>query len=360
MRSMLASARHETCDNGRKGSASGDSQGPNRYTANVPSVVVSKLGRGERAPDFVLPSGGTPTRFYGCAGGTRTILVFFPIHGEEDCFALLEALTELTTFVVARREPKTELGVRVFIDAEGAVAAAYGVPEGVGRVVVLDPSLRVLRTLETEARSASAVAASVLDAVSELPRAEPQVVLAQAPVLLVPRALEPEVCEQLMEVWRTCGNQETGVETSERQMRTHAIRNELKRRRDHTVTDESLMKMLVRVVGRSVLPEVRRAFSYPATRFEGFKIVRYDSAMGGFFRAHRDNLSPATAHRRFALTLNLNEGYEGGELSFPEYGPIRYRPAAGEALLFSCSLLHEVTEVTSGVRFALLSFLFGE
>ncbi|MGH9334082.1 MAG: 2OG-Fe(II) oxygenase, partial [Vicinamibacteria bacterium] len=73
-----------------------------------------------------------------------------------------------------------------------------------------------------------------------------------------------------------------------------------------------------------------------------------------------DNLSPATAHRRFALSLNLNEAYEGGELSFPEYGPIRYRPAAGEALLFSCSLLHEVSEVTSGERFALLSFLFGE
>jgi predicted 2-oxoglutarate/Fe(II)-dependent dioxygenase YbiX len=266
----------------------------------------------------------------------------------------------LTTFVVARREPKTKLGARVFIDSDGAVSAAYGVTEGKGRVVVLDPSLRVIRTLETEAPMGSALAASVREAVSELPLAEPRVLLAQAPVLLVPRVLEPEVCEQLMEVWRTCGNQETGVETSEDRMRTHAIRNELKRRRDHTVTDESLLKTLARVVGRSVLPEVRRAFSYPATRFEGFKIVRYDGATGGVFRAHRDNLSPATAHRRFALSLNLNEGYEGGELSFPEYGPLRYRPAAGEALLFSCSLLHEVTEVTSGVRFALLSFLFGE
>jgi predicted 2-oxoglutarate/Fe(II)-dependent dioxygenase YbiX len=266
----------------------------------------------------------------------------------------------LTTFVVARREPKTKLGARVFIDSDGAVSAAYGVTEGKGRVLVLDPSLRVIRTLETEAPMVSALAASVREAVSELPGAEPRVLLVQAPVLLVPRVLEPEVCEQLMEVWRTCGNQETGVETSEHRTRTHAIRNELKRRRDHTVTDESLLKTLARVVGRSVLPEVRRAFSYPATRFEGFKIVRYDGATGGVFRAHRDNLSPATAHRRFALSLNLNEGYEGGELSFPEYGPIRYRPAAGEALLFSCSLLHEVTEVTSGVRFALLSFLFGE
>lgn len=323
-------------------------------------MVVSTLDRGERAPDFVLPCNGTATRFYGCAGGTPTVLVFCPVHGEAVAGRLVEALAELKALVVSRREPATDPGVRVFIDADGAVFTAYGVPEDKGRVVVLDPALRVLRTIEMESQSASTLAASAIDAVSELTRVEPQVLLAQAPVLLVPRVLEPELCEQLAEVWRTCGNEETGVETSEHGARTGAIRSEMKRRRDHTITDESLIKMLVGVVGRRVLPEVHRAFSYPADRFEGFKIVRYDAATGGFFRAHRDNLSPATAHRRFALSLNLNESYQGGELSFPEYGPLRYRPAAGEALVFSCSLLHEVTEVISGERLALLSFLFGE
>ena len=88
--------------------------------------------------------------------------------------------------------------------------------------------------------------------------------------------------------------------------------------------------------------EVAKAFAYEATRFEGFKIARYDAPEGRFL-AHRDNLSPSTRHRRFALTLNLNDGYEGGRLRFPEYGPMLYRPPAGGALLFSCSLLHEVT-----------------
>src|SRR5258708_12039748 len=37
------------------------------------------LGRGERAPDFVLPlQDGTPTRFYARAGGTPAVLVFWP------------------------------------------------------------------------------------------------------------------------------------------------------------------------------------------------------------------------------------------------------------------------------------------
>jgi hypothetical protein len=106
--------------------------------------------------------------------------------------------------------------------------------------------------------------------------------------------------------------------------------------------------------------ELAKAFAYRASRFEGFKIACYQASDRGFFGAHRDNLSPATTHRRFALTLNLNDGYQGGQLRFPEYGPELYRPAPGAALLFSCSHLHEVLEVTAGRRFVLLSFLFGE
>jgi predicted 2-oxoglutarate/Fe(II)-dependent dioxygenase YbiX len=108
------------------------------------------------------------------------------------------------------------------------------------------------------------------------------------------------------------------------------------------------------------MPEIRKAFCFRATGFEGFKIGCYDASTGGFFKAHRDNLSPTTAHRSFALTLNLNEDYEGGQLRFPEYGPQLYRPDAGAALIFSCSHLHEVMNVTAGRRFVLLSFLLGE
>ena len=67
---------------------------------------------------------------------------------------------------------------------------------------------------------------------------------------------------------------------------------------------------------------------------------------------------PSLKDRRFALTLNLNtEEYEGGELIFPEYGPHKYRPSSGGAVVFSCSLLHEALPVTKGRRFALLTFL---
>jgi predicted 2-oxoglutarate/Fe(II)-dependent dioxygenase YbiX len=178
----------------------------------------------------------------------------------------------------------------------------------------------------------------------------------QAPVMLLPRVLDAAYRERLIRVWEDEGSIETGVESSS----GDALDASFKRRRDHTVGDAQLLRELSSVVGRRVMPEVRKAFAFRATRFEGFKIGCYDASTGGFFRPHRDNLTPSTAHRVFALTLNLNDGYEGGQLRFPEYGNQLYRPAAGAALIFSCAHLHEVLDVTAGRRFVLLSFLYGE
>jgi predicted 2-oxoglutarate/Fe(II)-dependent dioxygenase YbiX len=47
-------------------------------------------------------------------------------------------------------------------------------------------------------------------------------------------------------------------------------------------------------------------------------------------------------------------------LSFPEFGPRRYRAPTGGAVVFSCSLLHQVDPVTRGRRHAFLPFLYDE
>ena len=59
-----------------------------------------------------------------------------------------------------------------------------------------------------------------------------------------------------------------------------------------------------------------------------------------FFGAHRDNGAPTTADRAFAVSLNLNDDFEGGELVFPEYAGLKVSPPTGAAAVFSCSLLH--------------------
>ena len=106
---------------------------------------------------------------------------------------------------------------------------------------------------------------------------------------------------------------------------------------------------------------IERAFQFRPTRLERYIVACYDSVVGGHFRAHRDNTTKGTAHRRFAVSINLNaEEFEGGDLAFPEYGPRLYRPPTGGAVVFSCSLLHEARPVTQGRRFAFLPFLYDD
>jgi len=114
-------------------------------------------------------------------------------------------------------------------------------------------------------------------------------------------------------------------------------------------------------LAKRLIPALRQAFQFEATRVERFIVSCYDAGEGGFFRAHRDNTTRGTAHRRFAVTVNLNaEEFEGGELRFPEFGPRSYRAPTGGAVVFSCSLLHEAMPVTKGRRYAFLPFLYDE
>jgi len=69
-----------------------------------------------------------------------------------------------------------------------------------------------------------------------------------------------------------------------------------------------------------LLPAIARAFHYPVTRLESYKVVAYDTANGGYFRLHRDNVTPDARHRRFALSLNLNADYAGGRSPGPACG----------------------------------------
>lgn len=112
---------------------------------------------------------------------------------------------------------------------------------------------------------------------------------------------------------------------------------------------------------RRLVPQIAKAFQFHATRIERYIVARYDAAEGGHFQAHRDNNTKGTAHRRFAVTINLNaDDYEGGDLAFPEFGPQTWRAPTGGAVVFSCSLLHEAKAVTRGTRYCFLPFLYDE
>ena len=179
-----------------------------------------------------------------------------------------------------------------------------------------------------------------------------------APVLTVPNVLSRADCRALIARWHEMGNAPGKVTSLVKGEQVERVYESLKKRRDHPLNDPVVLRPLLALIARRLGPELDKAFHYRAFKFDRVLIACYDAERGDYFRRHRDNQTPGTATRRFALTLNLNsEEHEGGELIFPEYGDYRYKPATGAAVLFSCSLLHEALPVTAGQRFALLSFL---
>ena len=251
-----------------------------------------------------------------------------------------------------------ELPFPVLSDMDGAVAARYGV-DGL-RAALIHPNARVFRYYDPSDNGT--LAAKVLEDARAIAELEPpRQILQQAPILLIPDVLPPDFCKKLIQTWESEGNQDSGFMVDKDGKTVGQYDYSAKIRRDHFINNASPLHAEARNwVVRRIVREVYKAFSFEATRLEDMKIACYDAARGGYFRPHRDNTTGATAHRRFAVSMLLNDEYEGGFLRFPEYGPHTYRPPAGGAVVFGCSLLHEATDVTAGRRFVLLTFLYGE
>jgi peroxiredoxin len=193
------------------------------------------------------------------------------------------------------------------------------------------------------------------------PVGAPTLAAVQAPVLVIPRVFEPGFCRKLIAYYEELGGKESGFMREIGGKTVGVYDSAIKRRRDQDILDETLRKSCMYRIHGCVAPEIQKAFQFRAKFIERYIVACYDETSKGFFHAHRDNTTKATAHRRFAVSLNLNTGeFEGGCLRFPEFGPQLYVPPAGGAVVFSCSLLHEATPVTAGKRYAFLPFLYDE
>ena len=113
-----------------------------------------------------------------------------------------------------------------------------------------------------------------------------------------------------------------------------------KRRRDFHLTDPGLIANLRARIGRRICPEIKKAFQMRPTRVERDLVARYDSETGGHFGPHRDDTGMSVAHRRFAVSIDLNADFDGGEISFPEYSPRTSRLLPAQR---SCSPLRSCT-----------------
>ena len=345
-----------------------------------PGVEYISLEAGDPAPQF--SQRGLSGHFnLSNLGGGFTVLAFFLTSSMGVGQAVLDIIGqrkrifdgETIRFVGITLDQKDETrlsdapGFQTVLDSDGKVARRYGVipskaPPGTTtiqfrpRLIVLDPRLRVTANIElkTDGSDAQRIIADI-EALPALAAAEPPLF---APVLIVPRVFPAELCRQLIAGFETQERPETGVVSqTTAEGSTVVIDRDFKRR---TITDPAMIDTFKAMIKRRLLPEIAKAFQFQVTHIERHVISRYSAQEKGHFRAHRDNNSSATRYRRFATSINLNSEYEGGTLRFPEFGPQTFKPPVGGAVVFSCSLLHAVSEVTQGERYAYLPFFYDD
>jgi len=326
-------------------------------------------GFGESLPFFAAETDGIQRYAIDVAAGRWIVLMTFlslSRPGALEALQAVEARADLfndadAAFYGLSTDPadrfqrglaNATIGRRYFWDFDRKVARLFGADPC---VLLVDRGFRIVMTAPL------ARTADVLERLAQELNAEPLGQSAHAPVLTLPRVFEPEFCQSLIGYFKVREPDVSGFAAVRDGRTVNLVDARFKRRLDVTIEDDALISAIRDRIRRRLLPAVKHAFNWQAREIERFLLCRYGEDDQGFFAAHRDDATPGTAHRQFAVTINLNAGdYDGGALRFPEFGRRTYSPPTGGATVFCCSLLHEVTPVTRGERFCFVPFLYDE
>jgi peroxiredoxin len=360
---------------GRVGGESGVS-----IDTSAPAPASPPLTPGDPVPWFWVRSDANPAFRFSSLGGRYLVLTFLRSFSQTDSAEIFEEMMRgaarfgafTTALLLVTADPKDDGasvpesigGVRYFFDFDRALLKLFAAPAAIAADIpityIIDERLRVLAVITT--RDTSSHASQVYAVFDRLaPIAAPSPARRQAPVLIVPHVFEPQLCKALISGYDANGGEDSGFMVERDGLTVPKFDYSHKRRSDWNMEDAALVKACHTRLERRLKPEIARAFQFDATRIERNTVACYDAETGGHFSPHRDNTTKGTAHRRFAVSINLNtEEYAGGDLVFPEFGRARFRPPTGGACVFSCSLLHEATAVTSGKRYVYVPFLYDD
>lgn len=163
------------------------------------------------------------------------------------------------------------------------------------------------------------------------------------PFIMIENALDEELLKEVIEFYKM------KKETNQVIAHKHSTKDRL-----HVHPDNNLQKKIDNKLSKSVLPELRKIFYFDANHRENYKICSYDCITSGRFHSHRDTPHPYQ-HRKYAMSLLLNDDYEGGELYLSEYD-MKIKPKANTAIIFPGISSHQVLSVTKGSRMAMITF----
>jgi predicted 2-oxoglutarate/Fe(II)-dependent dioxygenase YbiX len=339
------------------------------------------LGVGSAAPWFFQRTLSQPKYAFHSAGGRYLALCFLGSAGDDAGRSVVRQVMEASdifngahaAFFGISIDPGDESGnrltenngVRYFMDFDGRVSRLYGALRNEGEVSAKSPFIRMWILLDPTMRIAGIFpfeqTAAVLARLRSLPPPDCfSGIRLQAPILYLPNVFEPGFCRHLTDLYEANGGKISGVMREIDGKTVGVVDARFKVRRDFHLEDDTLRKQVDLRIRRAIVPEIAKVHQFLATRIERYMVGCYDAADNAHFSPHRDNTTRGTMHRRFAVSINLNDDFDGGEIGFPEYGSQSFKPPAGCAVVFSCSLLHAVSRVTRGRRYAFLPFLYDD
>jgi predicted 2-oxoglutarate/Fe(II)-dependent dioxygenase YbiX/peroxiredoxin len=334
-------------------------------------------GPGERVANFSLvDQDNTRRSFYHEVRGGPILLVLASDATAEVARATLAFLQDqaarfeeagIETYAVVRGDRlaasvlarSLELPFTVFADPQGEVVGRYldtaAQRAGAGasaRLLALDSNQRIVALADGVLDKAGLARLEAALAAAAPPQSETPVTIGwPAPALVLPRVLDPNFCAELIDLWRD-EHHEGGFSTG----RANTYDPDKKKTLEHVITDPELVRRLNVTLARRISPELAKVFNFRRPfQFDAPVVMSYQPERQDFFGLHRDDLRPRNP-RIFAMSLNLNDDFEGGELVFPEYSPHGYKMPAGAACIFACGLLHAARPVTRGQRFVLTNF----
>lgn len=138
---------------------------------------------------------------------------------------------------------------------------------------------------------------------------------------------------------------------------------DLRVRRTQKLSVSSELRASVHALLAAAQPRLAAHFEVTLDHFEEPQFLRY--LPGDFFVAHQDGNTPLihddTRHRRVSVVLFVNAEYGGGALTlhgrYPEWEKREVVPARpGSLVAFRPETTHEVTPVTKGERYTIVSW----
>ncbi len=171
--------------------------------------------------------------------------------------------------------------------------------------------------------------------------------------------LAPEICDNIVRECETKEGERHTIADSDLANKPRESASRSSEFIDTRTMNFDAVKLVRHIFANVVGPQ----FGAKIDRFELPEILRYRE--GGEYQPHADADSwsaeeqtwKRVVDRDISILLYLNEGYEGGEIDFPNFG-LKLQPQRGLLMAFPSDgrYLHAARPVTSGIRYALVSW----